>query len=133
MRADRIGYATTYSDHFGETVGIDVAAPVEAVSLEGIEAGAEHRCGVEPREGLKLARVWDEARKALAAAAWTQERGYYEYEMRSLRQHLDPKDDKLISENRSYDRSHLKAPYVSRPADSLVEGGFARITSDESL
>jgi len=136
LRADRIGFATTFSAYFvvaaGKTVGIDVSAPVEAISLEGIEASGERRCGIEPREGLMLARVWDEARKALAAAAWTQERGYYEYEMRNLRQHLEPEGNKLISESRSYNRSYVKAPYVSRPADSLVEGGFARITSLES-
>ena len=137
LRADRIGYATTFSENFvaaaGKTVTIDVSASVEAISLEGIEAGGERRCGVKPREGLKLARVWDEARKALTAAAWTQERGYYRYEMRNLRQSLEPKGNKLVSEQRSYNRSYVKAPYVSRPADSLVEGGFARITSVESL
>ena len=137
LRADRIGYATTFSEYFmlaaGKVVGIDVSASVEAISLEGIEAGGERRCGVEPKEGVKLARVWDEARKALTAAAWTQERGYYQYEMRNLEQQLDPRDNKLVSEQRSYNRSYVKTPYVSRPADSLVEGGFARITGKESV
>ncbi|MDE2762221.1 MAG: carboxypeptidase regulatory-like domain-containing protein [Gemmatimonadota bacterium] len=136
LKAERIGYATTLSEYFdvgaGETVRIDVSASVEAISLEGIEASGERRCGMDSREGVKLARVWDEARKALAAAAWTQERGYYQYEMRNLRQHLEP-EGKLISEQRSYNSSYVKTPYVSRPADSLVEGGFARITGEESL
>lgn len=137
LRAERIGYATAFSRYFevaaGKTVRMDMSASVEAISLVGIEASGERRCGVEPKKGLKLARVWDEARKALAAAAWTQERGYYEYEMRNLRQRLEPGSHKLISEDRSYNRSYVKAPYVSRPADSLVEGGFARITRHESL
>ena len=137
LRAERIGYATTHSEYFdvavGKTVRIDVSASVEAISLEGIEATGERRCGVEPREGRKLARVWDEARKALTAAAWTQERGYYQYEMRNVEQRLEPEGNKLISEHRRYNRSYVKAPYVSRPADSLVQGGFARITGAESL
>lgn len=137
LRAERIGYATAFSRYFevaaGKTVRMDMSASVEAISLVGIEASGERRCGVEPKKGLRLARVWDEARKALAAAAWTQERGYYEYEMRNLRQRLEPGSHKLISEDRSYNRSYVKAPYVSRPADSLVEGGFARITRHESL
>ena len=136
LKAERIGYATTLSEYFdlgvGETVRIDVSASVEAISLAGIEASGERRCGMDTREGVKLARVWDEARKALTAAAWTQDRGYYQYEMRNLRRHLDP-DGKPISEQRSYDRSYVKTPYVSRPADSLIEGGFARITGRESL
>ena len=137
LRADRIGYATTFSQHFdvasGETVGVDISAPVEPVSLEGIKAGGKRRCGIRRTEGLRLARVWDEARKALAAAAWTQASGHYHYEMRTLRRHLDPETNKLVSESRSYDRSYAKAPYVSRPADSLIEAGFARITRNESL
>ena len=137
LQADRIGYATTFSEYFevagGETVRIDVSASVEAISLEGIEVGGERRCGVKPKEGLALARVWDEARKALNAAAWTQERGYYQYEMRNIHQRLEPESNKLVSERRSYNRSYLKAPYVSRPVDSLIEGGFARITGTESL
>ena len=69
---------------------------------------------MDSKEGMKLARVWDEARKALAAAAWTQERGYYQYEMRNLRQHLEP-EGKLISEQRSYNSSYVKTPYVFAP------------------
>lgn len=137
LRAERIGYATTYSAQFdvwrGGTVRVDVSAPVEAISLEGIKADGERRCGVRPREGLTLARVWDEARKALTAAAWTRESGYYRYEVRSLEQRIDPKSRKVLAEDRSHSRTSARAPYVSRPADSLLERGFARITSEESL
>lgn len=137
LRAERIGYATTYSAHFdvqrGGAVRVDVSAPVEAISLEGIKADGERSCGVGPREGLALARVWDEARKALAAAAWTRESGYYRYEVRTLEQRIDPKSSKVLAEDRSYNRTYARAPYVSRPADSLLEGGFARITSKESV
>ena len=42
LQADRIGYATTFSDYFqlaaGDTLTIDITARVEAISLEGIEA-----------------------------------------------------------------------------------------------
>ncbi len=79
LRADRIGYATTFSDFFGvattDTLTIELVARIEPVSLEGIEAEADRQCRVRPGEGLAVARVWEEARKALAAAAWTQERG----------------------------------------------------------
>lgn len=137
LRAERIGYATTYSEHFrvprGGTVIVDVSAPVEAISLEGIEADGERRCGVGRREGLALARVWDEARKALTAAAWTRERGYYLYELRTLEQRIDPRSGRVLAEDRSHGRTYVRAPYVSRSADSLLEGGFARVTSEESL
>ena len=137
LRADRIGYAATLSEHFDvpqrETVQVDIFAPVEAISLAGIDATGDPRCRIRPAEGLAVARVWEEARKALAAAEWTQERGYYYYEMMDIERTLDREGRKVLSEERSLNRSFLLAPYVSRPADSLVAEGFASITPDESV
>ncbi len=138
LRAERIGYATTRSDYFdlasGETITQNLVAAVEAITLQGIVAGGgERKCTVRPEEGLAVTRVWDEARKALSAAAWTQESGYYQYEMMNIRRRLEPDGRKILGEERSYDRGYAQAPYVSRPADSLVNGGFARITPRESL
>ena len=137
LRAERIGYATTRSDYLDlaadETITHNLVAAVDVITLEGIEASGERRCTVRPAEGLAVTRVWDEARKALTAAAWTQERGYYQYEMMNIKRRLGPEGRKILGEDRSYNRGYMKAPYVSRPADSLVNGGFARITPQESL
>lgn len=137
LRAERIGYATTYSDFFdlaaGGTITQNIVAAVEAITLEGLEAGGERKCTVRPEEGLAVTRVWEEARKALSAAAWTQERGYYQYEMMNINRRLGPEGIRILGEDRTYNRGYMKAPYVARPADSLVNGGFARITSRESV
>lgn len=137
LRAERIGYSTTHSDFFdlatGETVTQNLVAAVEVITLEGLEAGGERKCTVRPEEGLAVTRVWDEARKALSAAAWTQDRGYYQYEMMNIKRRLEPDGHRILGEERSYNRGYMAAPYVSRPADSLVYGGFARITPRESL
>lgn len=77
--------------------------------------------------------MWEEARKALAAAAWTQERGYYYYEMMDIERRLDRDGRKVLSEERALSRSFLLAPYVSRPADSLAAVGFASINPDTSV
>lgn len=137
LRAERIGYESTFSDYFrvefGDTVTVNLTARVEAVSLVGIEADVGRRCEVRPEEGLAVARVWNEARKALAAAAWTQERGMYQYEMLRIKRRLDRRGRRIEAEDRSTDSAYTDAPYVSRPVDSLVAGGFARITSSESV
>ena len=137
VRADRIGYATTYSDYFeiaaGDTIPVDLVARVEAVSLAGIEAEGERRCRVRPEEGLAVARVWDEARKALEAAAWTQERGYYRYEMVGIERQMDRENRRVISEDRTYGGGYRQTPYVSLPAEELMEEGFARLTPVESV
>ena len=137
LRADRIGYASTLSDHFellaGEVVHLDIFASIEAINLVGIDATGDPRCRIRPAEGLAVARVWEEARKALAATAWTQERGYYYYEMMDIERTLDRDGRKVLSEERTFNRSFLLAPYVSRPADSLAAEGFASINPDTSV
>ena len=137
VRADRIGYATTWSDYFevsaADTIVVDIVARVEAISLVGIEAEGERRCRVRPEEGLAVTRLWDEARKALEAAAWTQERGYYRYEMVGIRREMDRENRRVVSEDRSYGGGYRQAPYVSLPAEELMEQGFARLTPVESV
>ena len=137
VRADRIGYATTYSEWFrlssGDTVSLRIEAPVEAVSLEGVVAEADRRCRVRPAEAMAVGRVWEEARKALAAAAWTQSRGMYDYELLDFVRQLDQRGRKVESEDRAIAQGPAKAPYVSRPADSLTAHGYARVTGDGVL
>lgn len=137
LRAERIGYATTRSDPFrlaaGDTLSIRLEAGVEAVSLAGVQAEADRRCRVRPDEGLAVTRVWDEARKALAAAAWTQDRGMYQYEMTGVTRQLDRDGRQVLSEDREYQQGYRRAPFVSRAADSLVAEGFVRLTLHESV
>ncbi len=137
LRADRIGYATTFSDFFalaaGDTLALDMEVPVEAIALAGLTAEGDGRCRMRPEDGLAVAKVWEEARKALAAAAWTQERGMYRYEMLRTRLELDPEGRRVVSEKRKYEDEYRKAPFVSAPAEDLVSQGFAILSSQESF
>lgn len=136
LRADRIGYAATYSDTFflaaNDTFVVSMEANIEPVSLVGIEAEAERRCRVRPEEGLAVSRVWEEARKALAAVDWTQERGSYEYEMLRITRDMDRGGRTVVAENRFHATSRGNASFVSRPADSLVTRGFVRFSAEMS-
>ena len=136
LRADRIGYGATYSDLFflsaGDTLVVGLEANIEPVSLAGIEAEAERRCRVRPEEGLAVSRVWEEARKALTATVWTQEQDAYEYEMLRITRDMDVRGRTIVGENRVHVSSRGQASFLSRPADSLVYGGFARFSEDVS-
>ena len=140
LRADRIGYASTEAGPFrlaaGDTVALldpPMTAAVEAVSLEGLEARADRRCRVRPEEGLAVTRVWEEARKALAAAAWTQDRGMYRYEMMGVKRELGREGRRVLSEDRTFHRGYRRAPFVALPADSLMRNGFAAFSANESV
>ena len=133
LKAERIGYAATWSDHFeiaaGDTLTVNLAARIEAISLDAIEVEGDGRCRVRPEEGLAVTRVWDEARKALDAALWTQERGLYQYEMMGVSRELDEDGRRVISEDRTFQRGYSRSPYVSRAAELLIEEGFARLST----
>ena len=134
LRADRVGYAASRSDFFvlavGDSLSVNVTASVEAIGLRGLQVGGERRCGERPRGSLALARVWEEARKALAAAKWTEDKGLYEYQISQVRERLDPDSRQVLTQKRTLSRVRTQRPYVARAADSLVEAGFARLEAD---
>ena len=136
LRADRIGYAATYSEPFllaaGDTLVVTLEANIDPISLTGFDAEAGRRCRVRPEEGLAVSRAWEEARKALEAAAWTQEEGEFEYEMLRITRDLDARGRTVLGEDRVRLRTRGQASFLSRPADSLVHGGFARFSEDMS-
>ena len=136
LRAERIGYGTTHSAFFRistrDTLTVQMAAPIEAISLAEISVSVRPQCHLRPEEGLAVARVWDEARKALAAASWTQERGLYRYEMLGIKRFLDQDGRRVEAEDRAYGQALVPVPYVARSADSLVHGGFARFSAEAS-
>jgi len=137
IRIERIGYATTVSRLVrlaaADTVTLDLAAPQEAISLEGIEVRAtadDRQCTLRPEEGRAVAQVWEEARKALVAAAWTTRQSLHRYETLRIRREWDEGGRKVESEERSFAQSYTSAPYSARSADSLVTGGFVDIKPD---
>ena len=53
--------------------------------------------------------------------------------MMKIARELDPEGRRVISESRTYVRAFSKSPYVSRPADTLIEQGFARLSASGSV
>ena len=134
---ERIGYATTFSDFVhvavGDTVTLHLSSAPEAIPLDGVVASADRQCSLRPTEALAVASVWEEARKALAAAVWTADRELHRYETLRIERRLDKDGWRVESENRAYEQRRASAPYSARSADSLVAHGFVHMTSSEVL
>lgn len=130
LRADRIGHASTRSDTLrlsaGDTLEVRLAAAVAPVRLEGLEVSGERRCSLRPEAGRAVSTVWEEARKALAAAAFTEASGVYAYRTRRYVRELDERGRRVQSEQSSVDRSFRRAPFESLPPDTLVDRGFVQ-------
>ena len=134
VRAEMIGMATAETSAFeaaeGLSVPLDLVLESSAIVLEGIDVAADERCRVRPEEGLLVARVWDEARKALMAAAFTDEQELYRYETMRYERDLEFETRTVVRDERSRRGGYMRTPFESRPAEDLAENGFVQETGD---
>lgn len=131
LRAEMIGMASAETALFsiaeGTTVTEELRLESSAIQLEGIEVEMEAgRCSVRPGgEGLLVATVWDEARKALSAASLTDQRGSYRYETMLYDRQLD-RSGVILDESQERREGYMETPFESRPADDLAMNGFVQ-------
>lgn len=132
VRAEMIGHATGESDDFGVVSGASVPLVLRlearAILLEGVQVTAEAGpCETRPsEEGRLLADVWGEVRKALSAAAVTDQQGLYRYSISMYEQDLDA-DRALLREEESRRAGYMRTPFESRPVEDLTTNGFVRM------
>jgi protocatechuate 3,4-dioxygenase beta subunit len=131
VRVEMIGMATAETGLFeiseGTTITEELRMESSAIQLEGLEVELEAgRCSVRPGgEGLLVAEVWDEARKALSAASFTDQRGSYRYETVRYDRSLD-RDGVILNEDQQKREGYMSTPFESRPAEDLAENGFVQ-------
>jgi len=136
IRVDRIGYESLMTERFEVPVDgtfQEVTVPIRPVELTGIEVQGSRRCQLRAEQGQATARVWEEARKALEAAAWTLASGAYRYTLLQFERTLDRYQRTVTDERRRFVRSTGQAPYVSAPVEELVTEGFIRRNPDRTL
>jgi len=133
MRVDRIGYASLTTDVFEVPVTgtyREISVPIQPIQLRGLDVSGSRRCEVRPEDGRVTAQVWEEARKALVAAAWTQSTGIYRYTLLHYIRDLDRDGKQIVDETRSFSRGSLGAPFESLPVDDLINNGFVQQSLD---
>lgn len=132
VRVEMIGMSDVETDRFELDAEASVtrllrmtARPIELTGLDvAIDGG---RCVTRPGEdGLLVARLWDEVRKALANAALTDERGAYRYETMRYEREISRRTGAIVREDRTPRAGWMRTPYESHPADDLVENGFVQ-------
>ena len=133
IRVDRIGYASLSTEPF--EVGVagtfrTVEVPIQPIELAGLDVEGVRRCELRPEEGRVTALVWEEARKALEAAQWTQSRGLYLYTLLHYVRDLDRSRERIESEERTSTRGSSSAPFVSVSAEELAAKGFVHLDED---
>jgi hypothetical protein len=132
LRAERIGFQATESPALalaaGETRSYRMQGTTLAVTLEPVTAAARRRCEVRPEEGTATAAVWNEARKALDAAAYLQERQSLRFRVDQYTRDLTVSDLRVLGEDRKASTSVGPHPFRSLPAEQLGRDGYVQTT-----
>ena len=128
---DRIGYASVTTDRFTPAEGAEpmrIEVPIDPIRLRGLVISGGG-CRVRPEEGEAAARVWEEARKALAAEEWTREAGLYRYTLLRFEQVMDRDAVEVLSDTMMA-MPDQAAAFVSAPIEDLIEKGFVQSEGD---
>ncbi|MDP2955416.1 MAG: carboxypeptidase-like regulatory domain-containing protein [Longimicrobiales bacterium] len=137
VRAQMIGRETRDSRLVlppgGDAVFHELALPVLALPLTGIEVVGSARCALRREEGEAVLAVWEEARKALEVAAWSLEIELFRYQIELRTREYDPEGRSVWAEKREVLSGYYREPFVSRPASDLAERGFVQQTDKGPL
>ncbi len=130
LRVERIGYETWSSARFplrrGESVTSRLTIPIRAVRLEDLAVTVESNCRPRPGAGPEMARVWEEARKALEVNRWTEEESRVRFELRRWERDVDATTGRVVrEETRSAERRAWRT-FVSAPPEELAAQGWVR-------
>ena len=138
LRIERIGFRSTTTAAFlvrqGETVDVPVTLAGEGVSLRAVVVNADRRCVVRPQEGVAMAQLWNEARKALRATQLTQiaqaaakaRRDPHRFRVRWLkfRHELTPQTLDVVHSEQVELEGETVTPFVSEDPEVLARDGY---------
>jgi hypothetical protein len=134
-----IGLSTQETEPFDVTGSAtqprELGLAPRAIDLEAIDVRAERRsCTARPTgEGLVVARLWEEARKALSAAALTELQGLYRYETMVYERDVNPSTGVIVRNEESTRQGYMRSPFATLAPEDLVGNGFVRRERGELL
>lgn len=129
IRILRIGFRPWTSEplvrEMGRASEVAFAIPAVPVVLSDITVEARTSCQSSPGDDDRLARVWDDARLALALLRTDNGVELLEFRSTLLRRMVDP-GGHLVSEYRQLAFGRGSWPIASQPAESLARLGFVQ-------
>ncbi|HVG46397.1 MAG TPA: carboxypeptidase regulatory-like domain-containing protein [Longimicrobium sp.] len=138
LRAERVGYASVVTPAFelkdGETREQRMVASGRAVALQGVVVTPRNRrCAVRPGAGMATATLWEEARKALAAAEFASRAGLFWYDVVRWERDMAPGGGAVTRDLRQTRSGVSALPFVSIPPAELSREGFIRTVEGDSV
>jgi hypothetical protein len=138
LRAERVGYATVTSPAFdlaeGDVREQRMVASSRPVTLQALVITPRaRRCAVRPGAGVATATLWEEARKALAAAEYASRAGLFWYDVVRWERDVSAGSGAVTRDLRRTRGGVAELPFVSVPPEELSRFGFIRRFPGDSL
>jgi len=134
LRVDRIGYQGHLTAPFELTSAgaaeTTITSVVEPIELPVITARVEAPCEIDASASERFGAVWEEARKALATAIWSEREGVYRITALRYERVFDRSGRVVDSHERVREGLRRDSPYLGQPADELARGGYVRFEGD---
>jgi hypothetical protein len=134
VRSERIGYLPAVSDLISQAgrVRSDYTLRVTPLPriLSTIEVRGRTECVVRPPEASAAALVWEEARKALAAATWTESERAFHVISTVFERDLDRRGRRVTDERHGFRAGYATNPFVSQDPDQLLRAGYVIVEDD---
>jgi len=128
VRSERIGYVAFVALPFdladGQTLTHELSVTALPVQLTAVEVTGRTTCRVPPDRAEVTAAVWEEVRKALAAAVWTERERIYRYRTVAFARDLDEGRNRVLAQVSDTQVGHARAPFSSMPAPDLAARGY---------
>ena len=133
IRAERIGYQAAVSPLLtvNDTLLYRFIIQPLPVQLPGIDVASRERGCERHRDGTAVATLWNEIRKALNVAEWTEQTANLTYGSRVYRVTIDTEHQLLRSEEHSDYNSRSRMPFSVASAADLAARGFSRPHDDD--
>lgn len=101
--------------------------PVRAVRLDAVIVEGERECRIAAEAGAAVSQLWEEARKALAAVAWTRRHDSLWYQVIRYERLLDPDEMRVLQGTMTRQSGFAAAsPFQSTPVEILAMRGYVR-------
>ncbi|HEV8399905.1 MAG TPA: carboxypeptidase-like regulatory domain-containing protein [Gemmatimonadales bacterium] len=134
LRSERIGYVAFVIPPFtldaGQTLTQQLTVSALALQLAVVEVTGRTSCRFEAGGAEATAAVWEEVRKALAAAVWTERQRTYKYRTIAFLREWDEARRDMLAEVTDTLLGHTPAPFASVPAAELAAHGYIVAEAD---
>jgi hypothetical protein len=136
LKTQIIGIQSTESDQFELATAqvleyrFEIAASL--VVLPAIVVEDVRTCHTSTEDGLAATTLWEEARKALGAVAWTEGEALLRHKRVRYERELHPRTLQLQDERRTTSSELSRgSPFHTADAESLVDEGYIQRTDDD--